>query len=213
MELSHIEDRIAWGRNRAARRIGAPTDAFRPGSAYDPLAPSNRYLRLHATFSPSPGNFEHAPGFGNAVYFGYFDSAYTKPGDYLVQDDRTFFVASQESLLPVLCVRTNRIISIHRPAGSTAAGGGYGGMAPAATTPVLTNWPVSVLGVSTGGSSPAGLPSESAVPQWTILIPPVPFGRVLRSDLVYDADGHQSVVVASEESHLGWRVVARDTAA
>lgn len=214
MDSSHLEDRIAWGRNRAARRIGQLTDAFRPSDPTNPLSPSNRYLRLHATFSASPGNFEHAPAFGNPFFFGHFDSSYTRVGDYLVQDDRTYFIASQESLMPVLCVRTNKTISILRPADSTSAGANpYSARLPMAATPQLTNWPASVLGVSTAGSPAGGLPSEMPLQQWTILLPHLPNTDIAPSDLVLNTDGRQAVVSAAEYSHMGWRIIARDTAA
>ncbi len=210
MDVSFIEDRIAWGHNLAARRLGSLVDAYRPNGLHEPLAASNRYLRLHAAFSPSPGNFEQAPGYGNAIYFGYFDSAYTKPGDYLVQGERTFFIATQESLLPVLCVRANRILTIRRPDAPAAAGtNGYGGVVSSATSLVAARWPASMMGMATGGSAVSGLPTDTATPQWTVLMPASNTAAILPADLVIDDDGRQSVVISAERSHMGVRLITR----
>jgi hypothetical protein len=38
MSLEHIQDRIRWGLNVAARNIGATTDAYRPSGVVAPIA-------------------------------------------------------------------------------------------------------------------------------------------------------------------------------
>ena len=57
MEQSHLQDRISWGLNVAARHIGRNTDAYRPHGPDNPLAAANRFLRLPAAFSALDGKF------------------------------------------------------------------------------------------------------------------------------------------------------------
>ena len=67
--------------------------------------------------------------YGDALWYGIFDAAYTRPGDYLVQADAVWFIAAQQRLLPVLCVQTNRIVSFWRPAAPSTTGvNTYGGV-------------------------------------------------------------------------------------
>ena len=73
--------------------------------------------------------------YGDALWCGIFDAAYTHPGDYLVQHDATWFIATQQRLLPVLCVQTNRVISFARPAAQAATGvNTYGGVTAGGAT-------------------------------------------------------------------------------
>lgn len=207
MDATRLQDRIHWGHNRAARVLGRPTDAYRPRGTFEPLTGSHRYLHLAAAFSPASGECRGPSAYGTALWVGYFDGAYTRPGDYLVQDQDTWFIAEQQSLLPALCVRTNRLISIRRASAPVAAvTGGYGGMTAAETSALLTHWPASVLGLSGGGQGEAGLPSGVSAPTWTVLLPFFEDVVLALGDLVTDDLGRHGVVTAAELSHLGWRL-------
>jgi len=101
MAQNRIQDRIQWGFNVAARAAGASMDAYRPSDVANPLDPTNRYLRLHALFTGMMGKFLRPEGYGEALVHGIFDAAYTRPGDFLVQQGGgVWFIASQEPLLP-----------------------------------------------------------------------------------------------------------------
>ena len=169
---------------------------------------SNRYLRLQAAFSPANGQFDQPVGYGTAMWRGYFDALYTQAGDYLAQGRHIWFVAAQENLLPVLCVKTNRTISIARSV-SPSTGDAYGSATPNATKSVISGWPASVLGTHSSDKPPARLPTDISVPSWTILLPPSVPSTVCPGDIITDNDGSTSVVVAAEFSDLGWRLNAR----
>jgi hypothetical protein len=209
-DMDRLQDRISRALGTAARAIGSTADAFRPSSAADPLAPANRFLRLPVAFAPADGRFGHANAYGAALWQGMFDSAYTQPGDYIVQADGTWFIAAQQRLLPALCVRATRTVSFARAAAASASGvNGYGGITRATATRLLTNWPASVLGVSGGGRPDAALPSDSAIPFWTVLMPA--FGSiVLRpADLMTDDLGRTAAISAAELTELGWRLTVK----
>ena len=42
------------------------------------------------------GRFAHPNAYGEALWYGIFDAAYTRPGDYLVQADGVWFIAAQQ---------------------------------------------------------------------------------------------------------------------
>ena len=210
MDAARIQDRIQWGNNVAARWLGRQTDAYRPRGSDSPLAGVNRYLRLHASFRPATGGYRQAGGYGNALWHGIFDAAYTRCGDYLVQNDMIWFIASQHDMLPVLCVRTNRTVSLSRPATPSAAGtNAYGGIMATNALPLMTNWPASVLGTSGSGLPQAGLPNDISVPYWTVLMPALPDVAIVPSDVLSDEIGRNAVVSATELSELGWRLTVK----
>lgn len=210
MRAERLQDRIWWGMNVAARNVGMPTDAYRPRGASNPLAPENRFLRLHTVFANVSARDIRPVSYGTLVWRGTFDAAYTRPGDYLVREDGTWFIAAQQALLPVLCVRADRTVSFSRPAAQGSAGiNGYGGVTAATLVPVLTNWRAGVSTASGGGKPEAALPGDATVPYWTVLLPAYP-GTVLRvADLMEDDLGRNAVVAAAELGELGWRLTVK----
>jgi hypothetical protein len=207
MDPLTLQDRIYRGLNAAARTIGADTDAYRPSGVTEPLAPINRFLRLRAAFTAHDGRFAHPNAYGEALWYGIFDAAYTRPGDYLVQGRIAWFIAAQQRLLPVLCVQTNRVVSFSRPAAPSSTGANrYGGATTATNRRLLTAWPASVLGVSGRGHPSADLPSDISAPYWTVLLPAISDLVLLPSDLMSDDLGRNAVVAAAELTDLGWRL-------
>ena len=207
MNVFRLQDKISWGLNVAARSIGASTDAYRASGVSSPLRPTNRFLRLHAAFSNVHGGFERPNTYDHSLWDGIFDSAYTRVGDYLVQKDCIWFIAAQQSLMPVLCVRTDRTVSFTRPAAPTASGvNSYGGVTASTNTPLLTNWPASVRAASITGTPSADLPGDASVSHWTVLLPAQPTVTLLVADLMTDDLGRNAVVSSAELTNLGWRL-------
>lgn len=214
MDQTHLKDRIAWAANVVARRIGTEADAFRPRGPSEPLAPRWRYLRLHVAFAPLSGSFDRPSGHGAPMELGHFDTVYTRAGDYLVQDGRVMFIATQDALGPALCARANATVSVRRTSGGGTAGSiGYGGTTTGTTVSVLDRWPASMLGIGTGGSGLLGLPTDTASAQWTILLPASVPSVILPGDIIVDEAGSRSMVTTAEKSNLGWRLQARQVTA
>jgi hypothetical protein len=185
-------------------------DAFRPKGPLNPLDKVNRFLRLPATFVSAKGNEGRTNVYGEALWHGIFDASYTRAGDYLVLDSGKFFVASQEHLLPVLCVRTNRIISIVRPnMQSSAANNAYGGYTAGSSATLLEGWPAAVLGENRSSVSSTDLPTDQTVPYWNVILPAV--ARVILSpgDLVTDDLKRTATISGTELTDLGWRISAK----
>jgi hypothetical protein len=210
---AQLADRIGWGMNIAARRLGSPADAYRPQGTEDPVQLANRFIRLYACFTTPQAPFRQSSDYGTALWHGIFDSSYTRVGDYIVQGSKVWFVAGQEPLLPVLCVRTNRTLSFSRPGAPRNPGAnGYAGVTASSSTLLLRGWPASVLGTSGGGRPDAGLPTDGSVAYWTVLLPAAA-GVVLRaSDLMVDDLGRNGVIAAAELTELGWRLTVKQAA-
>jgi len=148
--------------------------------------------------------------YATAKWQGVFDASYTQPGDFLVEGQRIFFIAAQQPLLPVLCVRTNRIVSIVRPALQNSIGANsYGGYSAGEASILMSEWPASVLGITGKGEPTAGLPTDQTVPYVEVLLPYVAPVILSPGDMIGDDLGRSIVISTVELSDLGWRITAR----
>jgi hypothetical protein len=205
-----LQDRLYLGLGLSARHIGQFADAFRPSGPFDPLDKQNRILRLLATVVSTRGKYSHTNLFGDALWYGVFDASYTRPGDYIVMQSGTFFVASQAPLLPVLCVKTNRLISIARPKmQASIAANSYGGYVLGASTALMGGWPASVLGENRTSHSAADLPTDQVVPYWNVLVPSPAKVVLSPGDVITDDLGRTALISGSELTDLGWRISAK----
>ncbi len=205
-----LQDRIQRGLGVAARRIGSIHEVMRPQGSGPPLARANRVLRLHASFNAEDQSYRKPQAYGRALWWGVFDSAGTRSGDYLVSPDATYFVAAQQVLLPIQCVRTNRVLTVWRPLGAGGAGAsGYGGVREIAGERLIERWPASVLAREGGGSGT--LPGQAGAGSWIVLLPRLPVA-LRPADLLRDEMDQGYLVEAAEESDLGWRLLVRSAA-
>ena len=205
-----LQDRLYMSLGLSARHVGNSTDAFRPKSPFEPLDSANRFLRLPASFVSANGGYRRTNVYGDALWHGIFDASYTQPGDYLVQASTIFFVASQVPLSPVLCVMTNRRLSVLRPAMQvSAAGNSYGGYTATRSVPLMSGWPACVQSSSGAGSSVANLPTDQTIPYWKILLPAVSGVILASGDLLTDDLNRTAIIQSTELTELGWRISAR----
>lgn len=143
------------------------------------------------------------------MFEGVFDSAYTRPGDYLVGAQFTYFVASRMPLEPVVCRRATRVVDFARSPGQAGGGlGSYGGLVRAATLRLLVGWPASVIDAGEGLDR-AGLPADAGVAGWSVLLPPTPLVLLAPGDLMLDDLGRAGIVSAAELSDHGWKLAVR----
>lgn len=210
MDGRKLQDRLYLGMGRSARHIGRSADAFRPKGAFNPLDRQNRFLRLPATFVSASGGTTRTNVYGDVLWHGIFDASYTQAGDYIVSETGTFFVASQDPLLPVLCVKSNRTVSIIRPNMQTnTATNAYGGYTSGGSTILMAGWPASVLGENRSGASAVDLPADTTVPHWSVLLPAASHVILSPGDLISDDLNRTAVIAGSELTALGWRVDAK----
>lgn len=218
MQVARLEDAIQRGLGIVARHTGGGYRLFRPTQPHYALSPSNQRLALHVTFVPLTGNFRAPVAFGHPGWSGLLDTAYTRPGDYLVAtgplvggQPAIWFIAAQQSLLPALCLRATREISITRPSAAQSVGiSNYGGGARSQVVSIVTRWPASVLLSEGRGSNPAALPGDVAPGSWSVLFPTVGDLQIKINDRITDDLGRAAIVAASELTDLGWRLTARE---
>jgi hypothetical protein len=211
MDGPALQNLISKGWGVAARRLGTPFVVLRPQGISNPLATLNRIIKLNAVFNAEDESFRRVAGYGDAVWWGVFDSLYTRPGDYMSGFDQcanavVYFISAQRPLLPAQCVKTNRVVNVLRP--PAPASGGYGGMVLETAVPVIDGWPASIL---TQVARVSGVLPESRFGNWTLLLPQLP-AAILVGDIVTDDTGRTFLVASAEQSDLGWRMTIKQVA-
>ena len=210
MDAATLQSRIYSGYAKAASRIGFSADQYRPASASNPLDAGNKLRSMPASFNAEDMGYGKPNKHGKATWYGLFDGSLTQPGDYLVSaQDGTFFIAAQQTALPVLLVACNRTINVLRPQQQTGLGAvGYGGDTDAGETALMTAWPASVLQGTKGEKGGIALPGDVRDPWWTILLPHFD-GVTLRSgDIITDDLVRRYAISSAELTDLGWRLTA-----
>ena len=204
MDVGRLQDKIAKGMGVAARKIGGSSVVYRPHGVQCPIGERNRIIKLLAAFEPEGGS---SRAIVQAMWRGTFDSLYTRPGDYLVGSEQTFFIGNQMANLPLICILTNGVVRLQRP--SFAIQGGYSGLHESATTDIAVGWPASLL--ESGGQPDAATTAKGRFGEWTLLLPRLPISPQV-ADVVSDEAGATYVVGAAEQSVLGWRMLVRQIA-
>ena len=199
MDVFSLQDKLYRGSGTAARKLGMLTTVYRPTGSSDPIGEHQRVIKIYAAFDPQ-GQTLNSSGTESPTWHGIFDASYTRQADYMVSPQGTFFIGSQIPGMPVICIRTNRIISMYRP--TFTMQGGYSGFLQTDSQITLLHWPVCV--VRAGGSSTGEGPNNHGFGTWTILLPPLSAAPIstdvitddLGSTFVVDHGGTESTRVA-----------------
>ena len=211
-----IQAAVDFGYSAAADVLGQPFSAFRPVSTDNPLAPGNLIATLPAVFSADDYRFGRPQAYAKSVWTVLVDSSQTQPGDYLVevtarpgQGIRTFFVASQQPLLPIQAVACNAVVSVARPTPQEGIGAlPAGGNEVAVDVPTVTVWPCSMLTGTKGEADQNGLPDTTRGGWMIILLPPSLVADIRTDDILTDDRDVRYLVSNVERSALGWKISA-----
>ena len=212
MNAAQLQDRLHRAAGRTAFIAGESCDLFRPDDPMHPLAPSNRILRLHAAFLPIGGSLRRPVQQNQSLWEGVFDAAYTRPGDILrrARDGAVFYIAAQQPLLPVLCVRALRLINMARPNTASVAGLNlYGGVIAATETTIAEGWPAAMIALSAQGTGQAAIAANLSSGTWQIQLPASLKLELRTTDRVTDDQGRIGIVASAETSDLGTTLIVR----
>lgn len=210
MSQAHLQDRHTYALGVAGRHLGTWADAYRPAHPLEPFKDEFRFMKLPAAFVPARGGAQQTNLYGDPFWHGLFDASYTRPGDYLRCRTGVYFIASQLPLLPLLCVMTNRTVSLVRPNPQSAPSANpYGGYSWGNDTALMTGWPASVVTNTRYGQPEGKLPTDQPVSYLTVLMPRIEPVTLETGDMLTDDLGRQAVLVAAELTELGWRLIAK----
>lgn len=214
MDAAAIQAKVYYGYAKAAAHLGLPFQQFRPTGPTNPTSGSPR-ATLPATFTVAGSTFAfgRSAKHEDALFNVLIDGSQTQVGDYLVGATDTYFIASQQPMLPILAVRCNRVVTVATPGPAQAFGPShvFSGTTTANEAALATGVPVSLLFDARGRSAEVGLPTDLPSPYFEGLFPLIP-GLDLRTSLILTDEQTPSrryIVAAAEKTHLGWRVWAQ----
>jgi len=225
MNAAEIQAKVFYGYAKAAQYIGSIYQFYRPGTPPPPTdqtswdasgatwdsggswdQPGNFLFSLPVSLNAEDMKYSKPRGYAKATWYALVDGTNLLPGDYFVGPMGTFFVAALQSLLPILVVQCNRVISLFRPQIETGIGAqGYGGNTTANETPVFQGRPCSILQGTKGEKAEGNLPGDTRSPWWSILMP-YAGAAILQDDIITDDLGRRYVVSSAELSALGYRI-------
>lgn len=206
MDAATLQQKIYAGYGKAALRIGPSYNQYRPSSAINPFQ-GGPLQSLYASFNAEDMTYSRPNKYGKATWFCLVDGTQTQVGDYLINGEKTYFIAAQQDTLPILAVECNRTINIFRPQQQTQPGvNPYGGTIDANQTELLSGWPASILQGTKGEKDGAVLPGDVRLPWWAILLPAYPGVTLLTADIITDDINRRYIISSAELTDLGWRL-------
>ncbi len=214
-----IQNKVYYGYSKAAAKLGLTFNQYRSSSAINPIQSGN-FLRTILASNSVNWAYDKANKYGNAIWNCLIDGRLTQVGDYIVGTRDTFFIAAMQSIMPILAVECNRTITITRTiqlgdqqAGTTPTTGyvGYVGRNINNSNSekiIMQNIPCSILEGSRGQFNKVGLPTDTKMPEWKILLPRLGGVLVGTGDFILDDLGGRYTVISDEDTDFGWRLTA-----
>ncbi|WP_020472370.1 hypothetical protein [Zavarzinella formosa] len=200
-----IQSKVWRGYAQAARRLGTMFDIRRPD---DTGFPGSVLFSRFVSLNAEDMKYGKPNKYGKPTWYALVDGNGLLAGDYLVGPQGTFFIAALQPLLPILVVECNRTVTLSRvQTDNTVGAQGYSGMTSENETPFASGVPCSILQGTKGEKNDAGLPADTRLPWWTILMP-ASAGPVVYGDLIADDLGRRYVVSSPELTDLGYRITA-----
>lgn len=205
MTCPSIQSQIWNGYGEAAAVLGSPYLFYRPaGGQFVGDELFTRPVALNA----EDMKFSRPNKYGKSTWYALLDGNGVAVGDYFIGQLGTFFIAAMQPLLPILAVECNRTVTLSRVAPETGVGAvGYSGMTAENEIPFASAVPCSILQGTKGEKNEVGLPGDTRLPWWSILMP-ASVGSVNYGDLIIDDLERRYIVSSAELTDLGYRITA-----
>lgn len=204
-----IQKHINYGYGKVAQHLGASYQWYRATSVSNPIVPANMVGTIMCHFDSQYTFAAIKPDLFNPIWAIAVDRTLLNVGDYLIGAMGTFFMFTEDPILPSSCVSCNTNINVYRPGGGQQVGNGYyGGNAQGYGDTLMLNWPASVLTGTKGEASKSGVIGDTRLQWFTIMVPDA--GVLIKAnDLATDAHGRRMTISAVELTSLGYRLTAQ----
>lgn len=211
MSGTQIAQLFNIGPRISAQVLGIPYQQYRPNGSYMPLNFGNFVATIPAWITADAKGMGNKPFVAkNPVAYAMVDPDTVEVGDYLVGDFGTFFIASLDSLMPTQIVRCNQTVTVSRPSTKPVGVDFYGGAEGSTSTPILVEWPASIIQGTKGERGEVNLPGDTRVAWVAIMLPVTGNAQILPGDWITTDQTTAMVytVSACEITPLGWRLSA-----
>lgn len=216
MDQATLQSKVARGYAKAAMRLGAETQQYRPSSLTDPMA--SVYATLMAAFNNSATfTFQQPTPWGRPAVFGLFDTSDVQAGDILVSGSDTYFVDRFEAFQPAALILCNNTLTISGGlSGSSGAADsaacallgyqpGYSGMPATSAAPLTGAWPCYLGLKGRGKRADSGIPGSISGASYEIFLPLMPGFAPTAYMTASDSRGIGYTIEAVEISPYGYR--------
>lgn len=194
--------------------LGTPYQQYRPKAGLTALDPDNLLPAPLAAWLTVDAKLigNTAPQDGKAVWYGGFDPDLTQPGDYLVGNFGTFFIATQTLPMPISLRYCNTVLT-HLKFGVPATGPASRGNDAMPDVVIADSFPAWLKSAERRSTAELNNPGEVQLPSANILLPLSMPAQIERSDILEEADGTRWTVQSSDLTLSGYAVVAVKAAA
>ena len=231
MDAVALAGKLNKALGKGAAILGAPFVVYRPATPWVPPGQVIRTITASFTNAKSSGySFTKSIGFDDILWHGLFDGSQTSVGD-LLEGARTYFIAAQEPLLPIMCVLCNRTVTITRPGSELSTSGGQGqglssqgsgtgrywgpsqtvAASGAGESGIVSNVPCATTATSGKATGTGEVPSDAPGPtRWRFYLPIsiCPEGSIKDRDIVTDEAGARHQVTAADWTAIGYKLEA-----
>lgn len=211
MDGTKANAKVRRGYAIAAAKLGTAHAHYRPLDGAPALSDGNLLGDVRAVFDTNAYKFTLPQNWSKPVWTGLWNPEATQVGDYLVDGERTFFIASQHPLLPMQAVLCNAVVSLHRLENLGPTEGfqrGYAGAVREREVPILTDWPCGLYHGIRGERSATNLPSEAGGSRgFDAYLPLLPEGLEPRAHDILRQGEKRMVVASAERTDMGWRLI------
>ena len=215
MDGVKIQQKVWWGYGKAASKIGLNYKVYRSSDGIDPLDISN-YLYDLPLSTTQIWSYKSPNKYAMNSWMMVVDGNQVEAGDYLVADndlfDDIYFIASKQSLQPILGIKCDRIIDvISVSTDDVLEKKGFTGYSAENVPPlnnqtIMQNCPCSFIIGSKGEANSVNLPFDSKMPWYSVYLP---YLNKYISDgyVIVDENNNRFLISGNQKTDNGWKLI------
>jgi hypothetical protein len=207
-----VSAHVSKGFVHVAANLGAACQQYRPSGTGNPLATQFGTVMVAIDTTAALTFKSPRQRAKPESWYAACDLTLIRAGDYLVTPTSdTYFVGAVDAFAPARLINCNAVVSIWRPGAMTPGPGFYGGdVATAGENLLATTWPCAMVQGTKGERGEVGLPGDTRLPWFSVLLPTIPGVQLRHGDVLVDTQviPARYTVSSIELTPLGWRLSA-----
>jgi hypothetical protein len=206
-----INNKVNYGFAKAAAALGFPYSWYRPGTVPGiPIQDGNLLGTVTAYITTDASLKSTVPPENNKpIWFGAYDTTLTQPGDYLVGQQGTYFIATEFLPSPPSLVYCNANLTVQRDGGSTPSPQARFGSLLNPTI-LAQDFPGWLMSAERRTTPELAMPGDVPLPSANIMLPVSVTSEILRGDIILDIGTTTQTynVQSADLLFAAWNIVA-----